>query len=49
MEFMLFTTPNNEEIVPFACGTNDRCKGCRGTCKGCNGGCEGCTGGFFIG
>lgn len=49
MDFMLIKEPSKDEIVPFACGTNDVCKGCRGTCKGCNSGCSGCTGSFMFG
>lgn len=49
MDFMLFTVTGDNEIVPFACGPRDTCKGCRGTCKGCSSGCQGCTGGLFIG
>ncbi len=49
MDFMLFTEPTDDDIVPFACGNNNHCKGCRGTCKGCDSGCKGCTGGAFIG
>lgn len=48
MEYMLFSAPTDDGIVPFACGEHDTCKGCRG-CKGCNNTCKGCTGGLFIG
>ena len=46
---MLFTEPTGDDVVPFACGSNNHCKGCRGTCKGCDSGCKGCTGGTFVG
>lgn len=50
MDFMLFTdATNNNDIVPYACGNNNACKGCKGTCSGCDSGCKGCTGGTFIG
>ncbi|GJN65150.1 hypothetical protein JCM17207_17750 [Faecalibacterium gallinarum] len=49
MDFLLPTLPSDEEIIPFACGNNDPCKGCRGGCKGCDAGCEGCTGGLLFG
>lgn len=49
MDFMLLKVPSQDEIVPFACGTNSPCKGCKGTCKGCRSGCKGCTGSFLVG
>lgn len=49
MDFMLFTEPGKHDIVPFACGTNNKCKGCSDACTGCSSGCKGCTGGWFIG
>lgn len=49
MDFMLYTKPNTPDIVPFACGYHNRCKGCKNACTGCSSGCKGCTGGWFIG
>lgn len=49
MDFMLTTISDDHDIVPFACGNNNVCKGCKGTCKGCDSACSGCTGGFMFG
>ena len=49
MDFMLNTTKKSGEVVPFACGPNNKCKGCKTTCKGCRNKCKGCTGALFIG
>ena len=49
MDFMLKTAKSGGEIVPFACGGSNKCKGCKNYCKGCKTGCKGCTSTIFIG